>query len=156
MQSLIKNARLGVLFYRRPLARQHADAPERQSEYCFDGSRRSFHACHPLHFLFVPVPVHFTYRRSEHVWDDILPVSVVHLTTTFWLRASFFPNSLDDKTWYADAPPIVVMTIPNAINNLFIPAPCAWFVYINIIGNNATKYNGNYSRVDHGSSFIIR
>ncbi len=44
--------------YRNPLARQHADAAAFQSEYCFDGLRKSRHGCQLLHFLFVPVPVH--------------------------------------------------------------------------------------------------
>lgn len=71
------------LFYRRPLARQQADAAERQSANCFDGLRKSRHGCQPLQRFFVPAPVHFAYRRREQVWLDVRPVSVVHFTTTF-------------------------------------------------------------------------
>lgn len=56
-----------INFYRRPLARQHADAALRQSEYCLPGLRRSVHGCQPVQFLFVPVPLHFAYLRNEHV-----------------------------------------------------------------------------------------
>ncbi len=74
---------LFFIFYRKPFARQHADAADFQSEYCFDGLRKSRHGCQLLHLLLLPLPVHFAYRRSEHVWLEILPVSVVHFTTTF-------------------------------------------------------------------------
>lgn len=73
----------GAFYYLKPLARQHADAAAFQSEYFADGLRKSCHGCQPLHFLFVPVPVHFTYLRNEQVWLETLPVSVVHFTTTF-------------------------------------------------------------------------
>ena len=73
-----------ILFvYRRPLARQHADAAAFQSEYVFDGLRKSRHGCHPVQRLFDAVPVHFAYLRKEQVWLDTRPVSVVHFTTTF-------------------------------------------------------------------------
>lgn len=56
-----------AFFYRNPLARQHADAAARQSEYCWAGLRRSRHGCQPLHFFCDPVPVHFAYRRRLQV-----------------------------------------------------------------------------------------
>lgn len=48
----------GVVIYRSPLARQQADAAAFQSEYCFEGLRKSRHGCQLLHFLLLPVPVH--------------------------------------------------------------------------------------------------
>lgn len=48
----------GVVIYRSPLARQHADAAAFQSEYWFEGLRKSRHGCQLLHFLLLPVPVH--------------------------------------------------------------------------------------------------
>jgi len=48
-----------LLSYRSPLARQHAEAADFQSENCWDGLRKSRHGCQPLHFLAVPLPVHF-------------------------------------------------------------------------------------------------
>lgn len=70
-------------FYLSPLARQHADAADFQSEYCFDGVRKSRHGCQPLQRFLAPLPVHLAYLRKVHVWFDVLPVSVVHFTTTF-------------------------------------------------------------------------
>lgn len=112
-----------AVIYLNPFSRQHADAAVFQSEYCFDGVRRSRHGCHPLHFLFAPVPVHLTYLRSEQVWLETLPVSVVHFTTTFWLRASFLPNSLDDNTWYADAQCTADAATKTTNNIFFMSVP---------------------------------
>ena len=73
---------LGFVHYLKPLARQHADAADFQSIYVFDGLRKSRHGCHKVQFLF-SLSVHFAYRRNEQVSPDVLPVSVVHFTTTF-------------------------------------------------------------------------
>ena len=110
-------------YYRNPLARQHADAADFQSEYCFAGLRKSRHGCHVLQRLSVPLPVHFAQRRSVHVWFETPPVSVVHFTTTFWFLASFRPSSLDDITWYALAPYMAIIEMINVDNIFFICAP---------------------------------
>ena len=45
--------------YRSPLARQHAEAADFQSENCLEGLRKSRHGCHPLQRFCDPFPVHF-------------------------------------------------------------------------------------------------
>lgn len=112
-----------IFVYRNPLARQHADAADFQSAYCAVGARKSRHGCQPEQFFCVPVPEHFAYLRSEQVWLDTLPVSVVQRTTTFWFFASFLPNSLDDITWYALADDTVRTVVINIVNIFFIVCP---------------------------------
>jgi hypothetical protein len=68
--------------YLKPFALQQALAADFQSAYVADAFLKSRHGCQELQF-FLSLPVHFTYLRKEHVSFDNLPVSVVHLTTTF-------------------------------------------------------------------------
>ena len=132
IHQILKKSRHLAGGYLKPLSRQHADAADFQSEYCLDGLRRSFHGCQPEHVFFVPVPVHFAYRRNEHVWFETLPAGVVHFTTMFWFFASLLPSSREDMTWYADEMPAVVNKITNADNNFFIYFPFLCFYYIRL------------------------
>ena len=130
-----------IKVYRNPSARQHSFAAVFQSENCFSGLRKSRQPCHPLHFFLMPVPLHFTYRRSEHVWFDILPISVVHLTTTFWLRASPLPNSREDKTWYAWAEIAVDNTTTKLMISFFILASfCIHMLMLNKSDKKRNKF----------------
>jgi len=71
-----------VFFYLNPFALQQDLAPACHVENGVVDSRKSRHGCHELQF-FLSLPVHFTYRRNEQVSEEILPVPVVHFTTTF-------------------------------------------------------------------------
>ena len=136
-----KIAKIAIFYYyRNPLARQHADAADFQSEYCFAGLRRSRHGCQPPHFFCAPVPVHFAYLRRLHVWFDTLPVSVVHFMTIFWFFASFFPISLEETTWYALAENDVIKTSDRMTKIFFMISP--WF-YMCIISYVCYKNNKN-------------
>ena len=126
-----KTPKWRFLFYRKPLARQHADAALRQSEYCFSGVRKSIHGCHPVQFAVSPVPEHFTYLRNVHVWFEILPVSVVHFTTIVWFFASSRPNSLDDNNWYAFAPYVDIKIIHSVVIICFIMTHPLTYLYYN-------------------------